>query len=483
MRKEKAKKLEGVHQMDLAKKIYDKMVSIVGGNYVTDDFFERINNIVDAFPYNLDLNQEKMPYVVVRPENEGEISEIIKFTNEENIPVYPRVSGTTFTGAARPSESGIVLNLNRLKSMHIDTIYGYFECGSGATVDYVNSELEKEGFFLPVYPGSRLVASMGGVISNNTSGHIIDACIGKPADYLLGLRVVLPTGEILDTGTKGLRRPAGTDLTKFFVGGDGLLGVITSIRMMLVPSKKKAFGMACFKNAESIARAVVRMYRENAPPPLFMEFMDKKSAVVGFEDAGLKAPPGPVIFFASLGSTEEEVAYNINKLIDVMKEENPISAERIKELDVWLKIWTAREVIISSLMRKHDGQFTGGEIVTALPNLLDCIKECEKFPSKDPIFEGVPFYLFGHTGALTFHPTFILPKSWDDDRKRRFVDIEFEKECEMNLKYGTCGGEWGQFKKRNSFFKRRYGDKAYQLIKETKKVFDPNNILNRGVLE
>jgi glycolate oxidase len=375
-----------------------------------------------------------------------------------------------------------VLNTNRLKFINIDTDSGYFECGPGAIVDSVNNELESHGFFLPVYPGSRLVASMGGVISNNTSGHIIDTCIGKPSDYVLGLRVVLPTGEILDTGTKGLRKPAGTDMTKFFVGGDGLFGVITSIRMVLVPSRKKAFAIACFKDSESVARAVLRMYREQAPPPLFMEFMDKASAIVGFEDAGVPPPPGPVIFFASIGSAEEEASLNINKLIEVMKKEHPISLEQIKQLDLWQRIWTAREVIISSLMRKHDGQFTGAEIVSALPNLVDCIKECENFPEKDPIFKDVPCYLFGHIGALTFHPTFIIPNNWENEKKRKFVDVEFEKEAEMNLKYGTCGGEWGQFKKRNLFFKMRYGEKAYQLIKQIKKEFDPNDILNRGVL-
>jgi glycolate oxidase len=468
--------------MDIEQKIRDRMVSIAGEKFVSGDFFEGVNNMIDPLPYDVDFEKEKLPYVVVRPGNEREISEIMKFASSETIPIYPRGSGTSVTGASRPSHRGIVINTNRLNFMNIETDYGYFECGPGARVDSVNTALERYGFFLPVYPGSRLVASMGGCISNNTSGHIIDACIGKPRDYVLGLQVVLPTGDILDMGTKGLRKPAGTDLTNLFVGGDGLLGIITSIRMRLVPAMKKAFGMACFREPESIAKAVVRMYREKAPPPLFMEFMDKGSTAVGFEDAGLSVPPGPVIFFASLGSTQEEASSNIGRLLEVMKKESPISAEYITQLDVWQKIWTAREVIISSLMRKHDGQFTGGEIVAALPNLVDCIKECERFSDKDPIFKDVPLYLFGHIGALTFHPTYIVPNIWDSDRKRRFVAVEFEKEAEMNLKYGTCGGEWGQFAKRNSFFKKRYGEKACRLVEEIKRVFDPKDILNRGVM-
>lgn len=464
-------------------KIRENMASIVGEGFVSDDFFEGVNNIVDPLPYDLDFDKEKLPYVVVRPGNVREVSEILKFAHTEDIPVYPRGSGTSVTGSSRPPYKGIIINTNRLNFVHIDLDYGYFESGPGASVDYVNSQLEQCGFFLPVYPGSRLVASMGGCISNNTSGHIIDACIGKPRDYVLGLEVVLPTGEILDTGTRGLRKPAGTDPTNLFVGGDGLLGVITSIRMRLIPSMEKSFGMACFNSPEGIARAVVRMYQEKAPPPLFMEFMDQGSTTVGFQDAGLSVPPGPVIFFASLGGTAEQASSNIGRLIEVMKKEAPLSAEHITELETWQKIWTAREVIISSLMRKHDGQFTGAEIVAALPNLVDCIQECERFSDKDPILEGVPLYLFGHIGALTFHPTYIVPNSWDSEKKRRFVQVEFEKEAEMNLKYGTCGGEWGQFARRNAFFKERYGPKAWDLVTAIKNVFDPKDILNRGLLE
>jgi FAD/FMN-containing dehydrogenase len=464
-------------------KIYEKMKNTVGEKNVSGNYFELINNAIDVFPYELDLNREKLPYVVVKPRDEKEISEIFRFANNENIPIYPRGSGTGFTGSARPPERGIILSTSRMNFIEIYGDYGYFECGPGATVNSVDLFLMEKGYFLPVYPGSKLVASMGGMIANNTSGHIIDASIGKPADYILGLTAVLPTGEIIETGSKGLRKPAGTDLTKFFVGNDGLTGLITRIRMRLVPAKQRAFGIAYFHDAESVGKGVVRMYQEMIPAPLFMEFMDKASTTIGFEHAGLPVPPGCSIFFASLGSTKQEASRNLKRLLEVMKKENPIRAEEIKDPDKWVKIWKAREVIISSLMQKHNGLFSGPEIVATLTNLVDCIKELEHYVEKDPILKNIPFYLFGHIGALTFHPTVIVPKDWDNDKKRRLVDAEFEIESEMNLRFGTCGGEWGQFSKRNTFFRKRYGDKAYDLIKQIKRVFDPNDIINRGILD
>jgi glycolate oxidase len=287
----------------------------------------------------------------------------------------------------------------------------------------------------------------------------------------------------LETGSKGLRKPAGTDLTKFFVGNDGLTGIVTRIRMRLVPARERAFGIAYFTEAESIARAVVRMYQERAPAPLFMEFMDKATTTIGFEHAGLPVPPGSSIFFATLASSKELASNDAQQLLTVMKKENPLTAEEIKDLNKWSKIWTAREVIIASLMQKHDGQFSGPEIVATLPVLVECIRELERYPEKASIFKDLPFYLLGHIGALTFHPTLIVPKDWDNESKKRLVDAEFKVESEMNLRFGTCGGEWLQFGKRTPFYRMRYGKKAYDFVKQLKKIFDPKDILNRGILE
>ena len=462
---------------------YEKIKEIVGEKNISENFFELVNNAIDAFPYELELERPPLPYVVVKPEDAKEVSEIFKFANQEDIPVYPRGSGTSLTGSARAPRKGIILSTSRIDFIEIDPEQGFFECGPGAVVNAVDMALAKQGFFLPVYPGSKLVATMGGMMAGNTSGHIIDACIGKPADYVLGLEVILPTGEILETGSKGLRKPAGTDLTKFFVGNDGLTGIVTRIRMRLVPERERAFGIAYFDDAESVARAVVRMYREKAPAPLFMEFMDQATTTIGFEHAGLPVPPGCSIFFASLGLSKASASENNQHLLEVMKKENPVRAEEIRDINEWLKIWTAREVIISSLMQKHDGHFSGPEIVTTLANLVDCIKELEHYVEKAPVFEGLPYYLLGHIGALTFHPTLIIPRDWDNEKKRKVVDAEFDVERRMNLRFETCGGEWLQFGKRTRFFKERYGERAFDLVRQIKAVFDPKDILSRGILE
>lgn len=466
---------------DKEQKIVSSMEKIVGKNNVTSSIFEKIKESLDPFPYH--ASRENLPIVVVLPETKEEISEILKYANKEKIPVFVRGSGTQLAGSSRPHIPGIILNTSRLTSFELREDYGFFESGPGVRVGEVAEMLAERGWFLPILPGSRVIASMGGVISNNTSGHIIDAAIGKLADYVLGVEVVLPTGEIIETGTKGMRKPAGTDLTKMFVGGDGIMGIVTMIRMRLLPAVKQSYGIAIYPDLKPIARAVKRMYLEKVPPPLFMEFMDHNVSTIAFQIKNMDPPPGPVIFFVGIGQDKEEADKKMAKVMEVFQKEDPIKAYPITDLDEWKKLWVAREVIAPYLMNKLQGKLIASELVSNLAKLEEAMEEGARFNEGIPYLEDLTNYYFGHIGALTMHPTFVLPPEWDDEVMWQISINQFKKEAELNTKYGTCGGEWGQFSKRTPFFIRRYGETAYELVKKMKAVFDPNNILNPGILE
>ena len=463
--------------------VYEDLIKILPEEFVSKSIFERINTSLDPYTSGTDIIPEELPYVVVRPGSTEEVSELMKYANSKKIPVFVRGSGSSLHGAARFHQKGIVLNVNRLTHLDIRKDYGFVEFGPGHRVIYVKEQLAKEGYFLPMAPGSIRVASIGGIVSCNTTAHAIDSSLGKPRDYIVGLEVVLPTGEILETGTKSLRRVAGTDLTQYFVGGDGILGVITGVRMRLLPMFKSAYGVAFFDDLVPLTRAVQRIYQEKAPLPLFLELLDKTCAELTFEIQGLPKPPGPLIMFHAMGQTEEEATYKINKLVEVIQKEKPIEAKRIDDIEEWNKIWLARESALPFVCQAGKGVFALSEVVSTVVDLVDCMKEARDMEKGKPTLEklGKP-YLFGHIGALTFHPTFIIPVDWSAEEKARAVDEIFAKEAELNVKYGTCGGEWGQFARRSPFFTKRYGDKAFQLVKAVKKVFDPNNILNPNIL-
>lgn len=461
--------------------VIGELEGIVSKKYVMTHIFERIKSSLDTFPYEAD--RDTLPAAVVMPGSTDEVSRIMRYAAAARVPVFVRGSGTSFLGASRYHVPGVVLSTRRLDSIELFEDYGYFECGPGAICAHVEEALKPGGFFLPAAPGSRLIASMGGIIANNTSAHIVDTSIGKPGDYVLGVEAVLPNGHIIETGTKGLRRAAGTDLTKFFVGGDGLFGVVTRIRMRLVPQFERAFGFAVYRNLDSVARAVQRMYMERRPAPLFMEFMDERSSAIGYGLKGLEPPQGSVVLFVTHGESKEEASRKAREIMRSLETEHPADKGLVDDPHLWEKLWSAREVIGSFLMQQSGNQWSSAEVVANLKDLPECMRDAAAFNTGLPVLGRLDLYVFGHIGGLTMHPGVIIPKEWDNETKHRAIDEKFEREGELNLKYGTCGGEWGQFSKRTPFFIRRYGPHAYGLMRDLKRAVDAENILNPGVLE
>ncbi len=463
-------------------KIQTELRGMFPEHSVTTAFFERINNALDPYTTADDITRDILPYAVVWPESTQDVSRLMKYACEKKIPVFVRGSGTSLHGASRYRQKGIVLNVARLNHFRLEKDNGYMECGPGHRVLKVKQTLEKEGYFLPLVPGSIRVASIGGIISNNTSAHVVDSSLGKPRDYILGLEVVLPNGDIIETGTKSLRRCAGTDLTQYFVGGDGLLGVITGIRMQLLPLFQSAYGVAYFKDELSAAKAVQRIYMEKAPTPLFLEYLDARVAKMAFAIQGLPEPAGPLVMFFATGSTNEEATYKIDRLVEAVQKEDVLEAKRVDDLDEWNKIWLSRESALPYICQGGKGTFSLSEISSTVSGLCECMQDTMNMQEGMPTLSklGKPFVM-GHIGALSFHPVFVFPADWTVEEKMKGVEEAFFKEGEINLKYGTCGGEWGQFARRTSFYRKRYGDRVYNLVKDVKKVFDPNYILNPDV--
>ena len=453
----------------------------LGEDLVVESIFERIKNSLDSFPYRAD--KENLPLVVVLPESTEQVSKIVKYAYDHKIPLFVKNSGTNLNGSARPHVSGIVINTRRMTKYHIYEENCYFECEPGIRCQEMSDILEQKGYFLPMWPGSKKIASIGGIASNNTSAHIIDCAIGKPGDYILGLEVVLPNGDIIETGTTGLRRPAGTDLTKFFVSGDGLLGVITRVRIRLVPKYCESYGIAILPDLVSLAKSVQRIFWDKCPPPLFMEFMCKETSKIGYEVKGMKPPAGPVLLVMATGETQEIAGYKMKRIMESIKKEGPLEAYIIESEEEWHKLLSAREVIAPYVMQMTKKQIVTSEIVSNLSSLVEAIKEAEHFADGIPILEECDKVLYGHIGGLTIHAAFLLQPSWSDEKLRKAVDAIIDKERVLNVRFATCGGEWGQFSKRTKFFIDRYGERSYNIVKEIKKQFDPYNILNPGQLE
>jgi glycolate oxidase len=456
--------------------------NIVGKENVSESVYERIAYASDPMPY--DLEEDNIPGVVVKPGSTREVGEIMNYANKHRIPVVIHGSGTEFNGASRPKRKGsILLSTSRLDFLNIDEDYMYFECGAGVRCIEVVNALEKQGYMLPLNPGSKMISTMGGLISINTIGHMVDACVGKPVDHVMGLEVVLPTGEILQTGTKSMRRPAGIDLTRFFASTDGLFGIITKIRKRLMMIPKKLYAVASFKMPEDVAHAFVDIYRKKAPIPLYGEFLDKAAAQLGFKMSGLEPPMGSIALATAVGRSVEEALRNAERLCDIFRERGSIDAYIVENEVLQQKIWSAREFILH-LVAENKGNWTAIEVAPALPYLAEALHYLKHdVPKKLEVLKNREVYTYGHLGACSLHGLWVLPREWSNDMKRKACKEAFKIEKEMNIKYEGCGGELGQLSGRIPFFREKYGETGYSVVVNLKKIFDPNNLLNPGNLE
>jgi len=461
------------------KVLVNDLAGIVGAENVIHDLPTRITYAQDPMPY--DVEEHNIPYVIIRPANSEEVSKILKYANEKKIPVHVRGAGTSLVGIARPKTNCILLDLRRMRNIEIYPERGYFEAGAGARLWEIREELAKYNCILPIYPGSERIATIGGAIASNTSAHAVDAAFAKPGDFVLGLEVVLPTGEILNTGTESTRRPAGVELTKLFIGSEGLFGVITKVRMRLVPKIYTKNLVAYYKEIDDVLKTVVDMYKRMIPPPLFFEFLDAFAAKVGFEAVGLPEPSGPVVIITMHDWVENGVVEKAEKMLSFLKIENIIEAKIIEDEEEWNKIWSSRAGVGNFINRRW--VCAGSEITPRVDLLPQAYHEAVALKDKLETYKNPEFCSFGHIGAPTLHAYYMIPFETPNDVRKKFIMEVRRRTEEINIKYGGCGGEWGITGQRADFIKMKFGDIYYNLLVRIKKTLDPNNILNRGNLE
>jgi len=425
--------------------------------------------------YSYDATKEHFfPDAVVFPENEEEVSKILKYCNDNKIAVIPRGAGSGFTGGALPVNGGIILAVEKYmnKIIEIDEKDMVAVVQPGVINAHLQKELEKRGLFYPPDPASMDYSTIGGNVAENAGG-MRAAKYGLTKDYVMCLRAVLPNGEIIRAGRRTIKDVAGYNVAGILIASEGTLAVITEITLKILPKPKlvKTY-MGIFKNVEDAMNAVYKSLASGARP-VAMEFLDSLVVKAIKEKFNVNLPDnaGALLIGDVDGNVEEEIDYQLNILENSFKENNAqnfiVASEKEKRDEIWFARRNASQSITIYGSKKLNEDISVPR--SKLPDALNGIyKIGEKYSVKIPCF--------GHAGDGNIHVNVMVN---EDEIKRGYKAVEEIFEFVVSLG-GTLSGEHGIGLSKAPFMKIAFSEAEIELFRKIKKAFDPNGILNPG---
>jgi glycolate oxidase len=449
----------------------DKIEQLVGKENVKTD-------VVDRICYSRDMSlHEGVPDAVVFARTAEEVQKIVALADQERFPVVARGSGTSLTGAALPCMGGITLDLSRMNRIkEINRKDSYVVVEPGVICQELNNALAPTHFF-PPDPASAALCSIGGMISTNASGNRAIK-YGTTKDYLRGLEVVLPNGEVIRTGSLAPKFSTGYDLTHLFCGAEGTLGVVTEATLKILPVPEYvAFAQVSFKSIEDAGNAATEILTSGLNLSS-CEIFDRVSIDVVNKAMGLGIPDHVgCLLFLEIDGHRQMVKEQIEKINAICKRYGLIRAEWDDDPAKKVLIWKGRQGIVAALsMHKRGSRYMPmledfGVPISAIP---DTINDIRKVAEK----HHLTIATFGHVGDGNLHACVVM----DPMNKEEWVELkEIGKEfIDLALKHkGTLSAEHGLGIAKASFIQKELGP-GHEVMKTIKKSLDPKNILNPG---
>jgi glycolate oxidase len=428
-----------------------------------------------AYSYDGTTSWIHEPDVVVFPTKTQEISAIMKIANAEKIPVTPRGGGTNVSGGSVPIQGGIVLcttRMNRIVKIDKENLTATVE--PGVVLLDLNNRLAKEGLFFPPDPQSFRGATMGGIIAENAGGPM---CVkyGVTKQYILGLEVVLPTGEIVKLGGRTLKNVVGYDLIHIFISSEGTLGVVTKAELKLnpLPQATKTI-MVVYDDAAAAGESVFRVL-ENGVIPTKIEFIDNWiiNRIEEMMHMGLPTDADAILLFQTDG-IQEAVDKEAEKIIEIVQKYGAKEVRPAKTQAEADQYWLARGAGFAATYGKTKTVFSE-DVTVPRNNMPALIKKCKELSKK----YDVDIVVLGHAGDGNLHPSVLtdIDNKEHYDRAVKAMEEIIQTAVELD---GVLSGEHGIGLEKQKFFNRVTDPVVINMMKGIKTLFDPNNIMNPG---
>jgi glycolate oxidase len=430
----------------------------------------------DRICYSYDATQQQfLPDIVLHPASAAEISRIMLLANEELIPVFPRGAGSGFTGGSLPTKGGIVLSTERFdKILEIDEENLVATVEPGVVTEQFQQAVEKVGLFYPPDPASLKFSSLGGNVAECAGG---PRCVkyGVTKDYIIGLEVVTPTGDIINTGGLTMKGVVGYDLTKLLCGSEGTLGIITKIIIKLLPlPEAKQTMLVMFDSIDGAAQAVSAIIKGKIIPTT-LEFMDGRTIECVRQATDLDVPKGAnAVLIIEVDGDREFLDKQVAKIDAIIKPLGVVETRIATTPEESEALWQIRRTVSASLRKVNPDKFNE-DICVPRSRVPEMIRKI------DAIGEtyDIPIVNFGHAGDGNIHVNIMIDKKVEGELEKAEKAIEevFKGALELG---GTMSGEHGVGIAKAPYIDLEITEQAAVYMKTIKKALDPNNILNPG---
>jgi len=417
------------------------------------------------------FHEPHRPEVVVWPQNAQEISEILKHANERLIPVTPWAAGTSLEGNPIPLYGGIALDLrqmNRVIEIRPDDLQATVEPG----LDFValNKRLRPFGLFFPPDPGA--TATLGGMVANDAKG-IRAIKYGSTGDHVLRLEVVLPNGQIIQTGSYARRSSSGYDLKRLFIGSEGTLGVFTQITLKLagIPAEYLA-AVASFDSLADASQSVVEIIRAGLQPAA-LELLDAETIRLVKSFRGLELDEIPTLFMEFQGSSRAALEEDLQIVEEFCHEHCCLRFQSGFGRGERDRLWEGRYSVHDAI-RAGFPQLAALVVDVAVP--ISHYSEIVRCAQRELGRSSLIGPTFGHAGAGNLHVEILYRPENRAERTRAHAANETIVFQALALG-GTATGEHGVGIGKIPFMAREHGA-GLELMKSIKRLLDPNHILN-----
>lgn len=413
---------------------------------------------------------------VIKPESVEQVSAILKWTYEHQIPVTPRGAGTNLVGSTVPDHGGIVLDLsgmNRILELDAETMTATVE--PGVVLADFQQYVEERGFFYPPDPGEK-TATIGGNISTNAGG-MRAVKYGVTRDYVMGLEIVLADGKILTVGSKNIKDSSGLSLKNLIIGSEGTLAVITKCILKLIPKPETSLSVVVpFDSLEAGIKSVLAIKNENVNPTA-IEFVEQKVIRLGekFLNLSFPYPEAKAYLILTADGRKEEVYRNLKCIQEVAKKYGALDYLVLTDQEQSQNVWKIRGALVKAVEAVSEQEPV--DIVVPVNKTAEFISYVNALEEET----GMQFISFGHAGDGNVHLCVVRGNLSEEEwqiKKREHMQKIYKKAYELG---GLTSGEHGIGLSKKEFFLKETDETNLELMRAIKRSFDPKQLLNAHI--